>query len=771
MKPPMLVYCADWSSDMSFIKWLRKNNTKIMAIVVIVLMIVFIGGTALEQLLQGFTTRHNKTAAYYGEGQRITDNDLAQAEQELEILQMIDAPLMLRAYPAAGPFMKLPALYTLFLSELIFEEKGEASQVSSYVKQLATTQGYSISEKQINEIYKRTLPGRVYWLLLKEEAHRAGMRFSSDHARFFLREVARSFFRTTYSQMMESLISPAAGRSGIKVTEPQVLSAFADLMSVWEYAYLICSNEDVTEQQVKHNISLTRETMDIECVRFDSLVFSKDTGQPGAEQINEQLEKYKDVLPDEISDINSCGFGYKLPDRVAFAYLGVKIEDIEKIINKPTQEDAEKFYQQRRESLKQKVNSDPNDPNSPLIEQTLTFPEVADMISEKLLQDRLNAKTNEILQKAKNLTELPISEEEKGIAVSPQMTEKAVERYNSAAEKLSREYNIKIYAGKTGLLSAQATQKDPVLRELYLEGVGFNPVTNPLIIPLVKIAFSIEQIGKSELSQFDMRKVKIYENIGPLKDMLGKTMLIIQIVDAQKESVPKDINAGYSIETTSFEDSNNVQEKKYFSVKEKVIEDLKKLAAMETTEKKAREFVKLAVENGWDKAIDEYNKLYPKSSADNNEPNSFQMQELFNLPRAGELDIQTLIIQAEGDLVIEQAVPAIEKERFLKQKLYSLIPQDSNSLGNVPYVLEFKPDMSYYCIKKLTVKRINEDQYQMYKPMQAFRDEVTRIQSAAAVFYNPENIVTRMNFRWSETRQPVKDTNDVKTNARPEAKT
>jgi hypothetical protein len=393
------------------------------------------------------------------------------------------------------------------------------------------------------------------------------------------------------------------------------------------------------------------------------------------------------------------------------------------------------------------------------------------MISEKLLQDRLNAKTNEILQKAKNLTELPISEEEKDIAVSPEMVEKAVERYNSAAEKLSREYNIKIYAGKTGLLSAQAIQKDPVLRELYLEGVGFNPVTNPLIIPLVKIAFSIEQIGKSELSQFDMRKVKIYENIGPLKDMLGKTMLIIQIVDAQKESAPKDINAGYSIETTSFEDSNNVQEKKYFSVKEKVIEDLKKLAAMETIEKKAREFVKLAVENGWDKAIDEYNKLYPKSSADNNEPNSFQMQELFNLRRAGELDIQTLIIQAEGDLVIEQAVPAIEKERFLKQKLYSLIPQDSNSLGNVPYVLEFRPDMSYYCIKKLTVKRINEDQYQMFKPMQAFQDEVTRIQSAAAVFYNPENIVTRMNFRWSETRQPVKDTNDVKTNARPEAKT
>ena len=37
---------------MSLVKWFRKNNTKIMAVVVIVLMVGFIGGSALTSLLQ-----------------------------------------------------------------------------------------------------------------------------------------------------------------------------------------------------------------------------------------------------------------------------------------------------------------------------------------------------------------------------------------------------------------------------------------------------------------------------------------------------------------------------------------------------------------------------------------------------------------------------------------------------------------------------------------------------------------------------------------------
>jgi len=742
---------------MNLIKWLRKNNRKLMAVVVAILLIgLGIGSINLEQLFNIFSPGQGKTVAYYGEGQKITNNDRLKAQRELEILRMIDAPTLLKVYPAAGPYMRIPAFYTILLGELISENINVSTQASSYIKQLAMAQGYSVSEKQINDIYRRKLPAYYYWLLLREEAHQAGIWFSNEHAQYFLREIAENFFKTTYTQMMESLVNPSSGRTG--VSEQEVLEAFSDLMAVWEYARIICSSEDVTEQQVRHKISQTRETMNLEFVRFDSLAFSEAMPEPNQQQITEQFEKFKDTLPDYVSDNNPYGFGYKLPDRVSFQYLAVKLEDVEKIINKPTNEDAVQFYRQYRDSLKQQVPKDPNDPNSPLMDRTLSFAEVADMIHEKLLADRVNSKTNEIIQKAKTLTELQTSQED---AAATQTAEKVAEKFEDAASRLSKEYNIKIYAGRTGLLSDADIQKDDTLRLLYLEGYGYNPITNPSTLGLSKVVFSVDPIDSSELGQFDSQKVKVFENIGPLKDMGGKTRMIIQIVDAEKAAVPNDINTSFSIDTISLGENKNDEENKSFSMKEKVIEDLKKLSAMETTGQKAREFAQIASESGWDKASEEFNRLYSKKSPDNNEPNNFELQELSPLPRMSSLDMQTFTIQAEGDPKLQTVIPEVEKRRLLAQNLYALIPPDSNSLANVPYVLEFKGEMSWYCIKKLTVKRVNQDEYEIFRVMEFFNEDITRMQSAAVVHYNPENILSRMQFKLAQKQQTPEDANDV----------
>ena len=54
---------------MHLVKWFRKNNTKVMAVVVVVLMVGFVGGTALTSLLQG-SGGMNKAVAHYGATQR-----------------------------------------------------------------------------------------------------------------------------------------------------------------------------------------------------------------------------------------------------------------------------------------------------------------------------------------------------------------------------------------------------------------------------------------------------------------------------------------------------------------------------------------------------------------------------------------------------------------------------------------------------------------------------------------------------------------------------
>ena len=73
-------------------RWFRKNKNKLMAVVVIILLFGFIGGSFLQQLGKR-RTGQNKTIAYYGQKQKITNQDRAIAQREIEILQRLGAPI------------------------------------------------------------------------------------------------------------------------------------------------------------------------------------------------------------------------------------------------------------------------------------------------------------------------------------------------------------------------------------------------------------------------------------------------------------------------------------------------------------------------------------------------------------------------------------------------------------------------------------------------------------------------------------------------------
>ena len=80
---------------MNLVKWFRRNNKKVMAVVVIVIMIGFIGGTALTQLLQR-NTGMSDVVAYLGDGTKVRRSDLVTARWELEVLQMLRADALLK---------------------------------------------------------------------------------------------------------------------------------------------------------------------------------------------------------------------------------------------------------------------------------------------------------------------------------------------------------------------------------------------------------------------------------------------------------------------------------------------------------------------------------------------------------------------------------------------------------------------------------------------------------------------------------------------------
>lgn len=720
-----------------------------MAVVVVVLLFGFIGGTALQRFLEQIGQGRKKVVAHFDENKKITQYELDLANRELLILKKLRAPLMLRNLPLMSlQYRPVLNLNALLLSELLFSDTNVSSNTASYIKQVRTPQGYTITNEQINSIYTHTDSSVLIWFLLKNEASLAGINTPAENVRSTLIKIIPQLFDgAMYSQVINSFVNPPRRARTIGIPEKEILDVFGSLLDILEYSHIICSSENVTEQQMKHNISLAMEPIDAEFVKFDASVFTENVPEPNSRQISEQFETYKKSLPGHSTEENTYGFGYKLHDRIQIQYLVVKLDELEQVIEKPTQQEALDFYQKNRERLSIQIPKDPNDPNSTMTTRTQTYPEVADLIIEKLKQDRINSKANEILQKAKSLTESNIKIDPDSPGITKEQFEEINDNYKTAAEQLNAEYKIKLYAGQTGLLSVADIQKDEYLGGLFLESYGFDPIYNPNRVWLSRILFAVDEIGSSRLGVFDVQKPKMFENIGPFKDVLGNIRALIRIVKAQKAAVPENINVTFSTETINLEAENN-NEQRIYSVKEKIIEDLNKLSAMQIAKEKAEQFAALSSQTDWQNAINKFNQLYPgKIDNEQSEPNNFLLETLSSMPRISEMQLETFNINAQGEPGMELSLLNLEKNQLFIDKLYNLIPPDANVPESLPAIVEFKPLMSYYWVKELTVSRLNQNTYDALKAKGMFDEDTARTQSMASVHFNPENILKRTNFK------------------------
>ena len=296
--------------------------------------------------------------------------------------------------------------------------------------------------------------------------------------------------------------------------------------------------------------------------------------------------------------------------------------------------------------------------------------------------------------------------------------------------------------------------RDEQLGTLYLKGYGRNP------IGLAQIVFSIDELKASELGQFDIQKPKMYESIGPFEDMSGKITALVRIIRAEKAAEPQSIDQSYSRETIKLDGTAEQTDKNVYSVKEKVAEDLKKLAVMDAVKSKAEDFVKQVVKDGWDEAIRKFNLLYGNNvGQEQSEPNTFKLQSFTNLRRISGETLVTLAVQNSGNPAAYLLDNERKKQSRFINKLYSLVPSDKNALDTVPLIMEFKPEMSFYCLKHVSIKRLDQSQYEKIKAGYAYKEAFIQSQSLAAVHFNPENILKRMNFSRIVKTEERPDTN------------
>jgi hypothetical protein len=750
---------------MSLMVWFRKHNRKIMAFVVIALMIVF----TIDPLMNALSSRRGggrNVVATYGQDKKVTSEDLAWAQKQLDILGVIGVSSFLR--PQNPQMYPSQDLRFMMLGELLFTERGTASESINYLKQLIRMGNYPISEAQINAIYSKAYPADMYWLMLVKEAQAAGVRVPTETARKQLESmIPRIHQNATYPQFVSAVV----GRQ--QVSEEQLVDTFADLMSVIEYCNIITSMQDLTAQQVLYEMDRSRETFDINYVQLAAKTFVDESKQPGKEQIDSQFDKYKGFFAGEVSDANPYGFGYKVPDSVQMEYIAVRLNDIAATVPPITQQEAEDYYQQHLQSpfFYRQVPSDPNDPNSPMTHVLRSYAEVAPALTRQLYQQKVDSKAEQIMQEAKSITEANLIgiEDEQHKLTDEQIKQSAID-YEKTAAQLGEKYKIRVYSGKTGLLSAADIQADEEFGPLYLESSGLS------IVSMLRLVFAVEPLKDSILGPFDPKPPRLYQNIGPLRDVreqsqgyADRNMMLVRVIRADKAFEPVGVDQKLDKRTVQLDQNTPATDTN--SVKELVVNDLRLLAAVDTAKKKAEEFVKLATKESWNTAVNKFNELYaPKAKGIAETEVVFKLKSRQDLQRIPDTGMEKMAIVHQGDPFASVILDRTRMEKMLLDKFYALATSDADVPVVSGSIMEFKPALSFYCIENLVVHRLYEDRYESGKAMEIGRGDYDSSQAMAVVQYNPENILKRMNFRLArESAKPAQasEANDANAASSP----
>jgi hypothetical protein len=381
---------------MHLVKWIRKNERKLMVFLLVFVMVAFVGGSALMQILQRYSAGSVQKVALYGDKSKITNKDLAFERAELDVLRMLYVPQFLVSQQAltGGPDLKMR-----FLSQLLFSDSNIAAAVNDEIKNALIQGRYHFSEHDIDNFFKQVGGNsELYWLLLKAEAKQAGFAVSRQQAQDVLIQIipAMTSRTLTAAQLVKAIITKR------RVPEEKIMTVFADFLAIITYAQVVTVNENVTISQVKADIGRSGEKIDAEFVKFNAEPFTDRLDEPTDEDLTQHFEKHKNLPATAINKRDDFGFGYKLPAAVRVEFFAAELQDVRKLVNAPTQNEMEKFYReninnpQYQNMFKMQRQMDPNDPQS-IVEKTRTYAELETRIKHTLLNDKTNNRAYMIL--------------------------------------------------------------------------------------------------------------------------------------------------------------------------------------------------------------------------------------------------------------------------------------------------------------------------------------------------------------------------------------
>ena len=706
--------------------------------VVIALMIAFVGGSALQQILSRMGGGQQVVGRYGEKSQflwvnktpKITVMDRQAARQDLQILGQLSIKEFLRGWPSPiNP--RQPSFKTLLLGQLLFPD----SQISPAIAQMLKSSGQSDLDDETIDSFFDELKGMpdIYWILLRAEAHNAGVYVPLEQAKAYLKSFIPQISQNKYDAA--TVVNAIMNQSNI--TEEKIISTFADLLSIMLYTDMVLSSEDVTTDQIRAFAGQANEKINAEYVAFDSSDFLEGQAEPSDAEISAQFEKYKSFTQGTFSENNPFGFGYLLPARVQLEYIAVLTGDIKETIDKPTSQEMESYYQNNLSSFVTNQPSDPEDPESEKVQTQQTYAQVEQNIRYTLTTRKTNNKADLIMNEAVMLTDPGLSSEQIESMSADDIKSKAAD-FADSAKKLSDKFGVRVYSGKTGYLGIEDLAADKYLGRLTIEGA------NQQQLPLAKALFAIDQLKVTALGRFEGTAPKMWVNIGPMKDQFARLAILVRIVDAKQPEIAPGPDFSFSRETLAFDpDEQQEQEDNIFSVRQLAAEDVKHLKAFGAAQAKAKQFLDSVRETGWDKAIENYNNALAKpEDTEDADSGKIALEQITDRTIPSDADMKNMQKLIDDN----PSMAGYLQSNYVSMRLLRQLKNLCTDAKATDKILDLKPALSCYAVKSAEAAETTKQDYAKAKSQIAWGLDGSSAESLAVVHYNPANLTARMKF-------------------------
>ena len=729
---------------MHLVKWLRKNQSKIMAWVVILLMISFVGGYGLQQLLMRLGPGGAKRVIGHYDGGKLTPMDIQKATSDLELLKSLLAEQLLYS---------VPDLNNNLLGLLLFPNSQAANEVRNQLIEYSTRGQIQMEREQIDQYFSELNQSpELMWILLKEEARRAGVTVSTQSAQSQLMQFIPAISQAMLGQKLDSaqFLYSVSRRTGL--TEGEIANVFADLLSIIKYSDYVLRNHLVTSNEVRSEILHNTERLSGTYYLMDAHLIADQQSEPSASEIQEQFYAFKNMFSGFADTLNPYGFGYKIPKQTAFEYILLNFNEVKKRIDPIEPEDLETYYSQNINRFQREVPADPNNPDGGTIKQQLTFAEVAGRIQQMLERERTQTLATRILSEAQQKTETGFDAIDFNNASLEQLQAAAGE-YPAAAAELESKYQISMMVGKTSPLRPADITTDMILRGLRLDNADNKSIT------LLDIASQIPADG-SAIRKPGMPTLRQWENIGPFnggyydsdRKEFVQIMGIVRLVSVLPAHVPDSVDLELKIEKIK----PAAKAPEFFVLKDRIISDLKLKKAMQDCIDRAQWLTSKVESEDWDQALADYRSHF-NILADPNKP----IVDNQLAPRQRTLNNQ--IVPSHSMLKVlerQMAQPGMAdfyldrlKNNLRIRILDDLLPGDEEASGLIAKAAPLYYAGEVLIAKELTRNPATQQDFLEMKNKTALQTAYLAGMDLGLIHFDPTNIFERMHYEPSDSSQ------------------